>query len=135
MRMATYPEDCLYTREHEWIRVEDDVGVIGITDYAQEALGDIVYVELPSVGDHFSQGEPFGNVESVKAVSELYMPVSGEVVEINEDLAESPQLVNEDPYGDGWMVKITLSDPTELETLMSASEYEEYVKEERQKEK
>ncbi|GBC82684.1 Glycine cleavage system H protein [bacterium HR10] len=133
--MATYPEDCLYTREHEWIRVEDDVGVIGITDYAQEALGDIVYVELPSVGDHFSQGEPFGNVESVKAVSELYMPVSGEVVEINEDLAESPQLVNEDPYGDGWMVKITLSDPTELETLMSASEYEEYVKEERQKEK
>jgi len=133
--MATYPEDCLYTREHEWIRVEDDVGVVGITDYAQEALGDIVYVELPSVGDHFSQGEPFGNVESVKAVSELYMPVSGEVVEINEDLAESPQLVNEDPYGDGWMVKITLSDPTELETLMSASEYEEYVKEERQKEK
>ncbi|GBC78292.1 Glycine cleavage system H protein [bacterium HR08] len=133
--MATYPEDCLYTREHEWIRVEDDVGVIGITDYAQEALGDIVYVELPSVGDHFSQGEPFGNVESVKAVSELYMPVSGEVVEINEDLAESPQLVNEDPYGDGWMVKIALSDPTELETLMSASEYEEYVKEEREKEK
>jgi len=131
--MATYPEDCLYTREHEWIRVEDDVGVIGITDYAQEALGDIVYVELPSVGDHFSQGEPFGNVESVKAVSELYMPVSGEIVEVNEDLAESPQLVNEDPYGDGWMVKIALSDPTELETLMSASEYEEYVKEEREK--
>lgn len=131
--MATYPEDCLYTREHEWIRVEDDVGVIGITDYAQEALGDIVYVELPSVGDHFSQGEPFGNVESVKAVSELYMPVSGEVVEVNADLAESPQLVNEDPYGDGWMVKIALSDPTELETLMSASEYEEYVKEEKKK--
>ncbi len=131
--MATYPEDCLYTREHEWIRVEDDVGVIGITDYAQEALGDIVYVELPSVGDHFSQGEPFGNVESVKAVSELYMPVSGEIVEVNEDLADSPQLVNEDPYGDGWMVKIALSDPTELETLMSASEYEEYVKEEKQK--
>jgi len=131
--MATYPEDCLYTREHEWIRVEDDVGVIGITDYAQEALGDIVYVELPSVGDHFSQGEPFGNVESVKAVSELYMPVSGEIVEVNEDLAESPQLVNEDPYGDGWMVKIALSDPTELETLMSASEYEEYVKEEKKK--
>jgi glycine cleavage system H protein len=131
--MATYPEDCLYTREHEWIRVEDDVGVIGITDYAQQALGDIVYVELPSVGDHFSQGEPFGNVESVKAVSELYMPVSGEIVEINEDLAESPQLVNEDPYGDGWMVKIALSDPTELETLMSASEYEEYVKAEKEK--
>ncbi len=131
--MATYPEDCLYTREHEWIRVEDDVGVIGITDYAQEALGDIVYVELPSVGDHFSQGEPFGNVESVKAVSELYMPVSGEIVEVNEDLAESPQLVNEDPYGDGWMVKIALSDPTELETLMSASEYEEYVREEKEK--
>jgi glycine cleavage system H protein len=131
--MATYLEDCLYTREHEWIRVEDDVGVIGITDYAQQALGDIVYVELPSVGDHFSQGEPFGNVESVKAVSELYMPVSGEIVEINEDLAESPQLVNEDPYGDGWMVKIALSDPTELETLMSASEYEEYVKAEKEK--
>ncbi len=131
--MATYPEDCLYTREHEWIRVEDDTGVIGITDYAQEALGDIVYVELPSVGDHFSQGEPFGNVESVKAVSELYMPVSGEILEINEDLAESPQLVNEDPYGDGWMVKIALSDPTELETLMSASEYEAYVREEKEK--
>ncbi len=131
--MATYPEDCLYTREHEWIRVEDDVGVIGITDYAQQALGDIVYVELPSVGDHFSQGEPFGNVESVKAVSELYMPVSGEIVAINEDLAESPQLVNEDPYGDGWMVKIALSDPTELETLMSASEYEEYVRAEKEK--
>jgi glycine cleavage system H protein len=133
MGMATYPEDCFYTREHEWIRVEDDVGVIGITDYAQQALGDIVYVELPSVGDHFSQGEPFGNVESVKAVSELYMPVSGEIVEVNEDLAESPQLVNEDPYGDGWMVKIALSDPTELETLMSASEYEAYVKEEKEK--
>jgi len=131
--MATYPEDCLYTREHEWIRVEDDVGVIGITDYAQQALGDIVYVELPSVGDHFSQGESFGNVESVKAVSELYMPVSGEIVAINEDLAESPQLVNEDPYGDGWMVKVALSDPAELETLMSASEYEEYVKEEKEK--
>lgn len=128
--MANYPEDCLYTREHEWIRVEDDTGVIGITDYAQAALGDIVYVELPSVGDSFSQAEPFGNVESVKAVSELFMPVSGEVIAVNEDLTDSPELVNQDPYGDGWMIKITISDPDELETLMSASEYEEFVKEE-----
>jgi len=131
--MANYPEDCLYTRDHEWIRVEDETGVIGITDYAQEALGDIVYVELPSVGDTFNQGEPFGNVESVKAVSELFMPVSGEVVKFNEDLAESPELVNQDPYGDGWMIKINISDATELETLMAASEYEEYVKGEKEK--
>lgn len=131
--MATYPEDCLYTREHEWIRVDEDTGTIGITEYAQASLGDIVYVELPRVGDSFSQGESFGNVESVKAVSELFMPVTGEVVQVNGDLTDAPELVNQDPYGDGWMLKLTISDASELDTLMSASEYEEYLKEEAEK--
>jgi glycine cleavage system H protein len=131
--MATYPEDCLYTREHEWIRVDEDTGTIGITEHAQTSLGDIVYVELPRVGDSFSQGESFGNVESVKAVSELFMPVTGEVVQVNGDLTDAPELVNQDPYGDGWMLKIAISDASELDTLMSASEYEDYVKEEAEK--
>jgi glycine cleavage system H protein len=131
--MANYPEDCLYTREHEWIRVDEETGTIGITEYAQASLGDIVYVELPRVGDSFSQGESFGNVESVKAVSELFLPVTGEVVQVNADLTDAPELVNQDPYGDGWMMKITISDASELDTLMSASEYEDYVKEEAEK--
>ncbi|MBI4469923.1 MAG: glycine cleavage system protein GcvH [Acidobacteria bacterium] len=131
--MAQNPEDCHYTKEHEWIRVEDGTGVIGITDHAQSSLGDVVYVELPGLGDTFEPGEIFGNIESVKAVSELFMPAGGEVVEINEDLTDSPELVNTDPYNDGWLIKIRLSDEREMEALLSVTDYEEYLKEEKEK--
>ncbi len=131
--MARNPEDSYYTKEHEWIRVENGMGVIGITDHAQEALGDVVYVELPSVGDSFEPGEIFGNIESVKAVSELFMPVGGEVLEVNEALTDTPELVNQDPYNDGWMIKVKLTDVGEVESLFSATEYEEYLKEEKEK--
>jgi glycine cleavage system H protein len=127
--MPEYPEDCLYTKEHEWIRIEEGTGVVGITEYAQHSLGDVVYVELPSVGKSYEIGDAFGTVESVKAVSELYMPMSGEVIEVNEYLTESPELVNQDPYGDGWMIKVALARLDEKEDLLSASDYEEYVKE------
>jgi glycine cleavage system H protein len=131
--MSEIPEDCLYTKEHEWVRVHDGVGLVGITDYAQENLGDVVYVELPTVDDSFEAGDVFGNVESVKAVSELYMPVSGKVTGVNQTLADAPELVNQDPYGNGWMVKMALSDPGDTAHLLSASEYEEYIKEESKK--
>ena len=121
---------CRYTKTHEWIRVTGEHGYVGITDYAQEALGDIVYVELPSVGDHFSQGEPFGNVESVKAVSDCYAPLSGKVTEVNDVLADNPETINEDPYGEGWLVKIELSDESQLEELMDHAKYKKYVAEE-----
>jgi glycine cleavage system H protein len=123
------PSDLLYTKEHEWIRVEDGSGTIGITDYAQDQLGDIVFVDLPAVGATVSAMQKFGEIESVKAVSELYSPVSGEVVEVNAALAERPELVNEYPYGEGWMIRVRLSDPSELETLLSAEEYEAYLAE------
>ena len=129
--MAHNPEDCYYTKEHEWIRVEDGTGIIGITDHAQQALGDVVYVEMPSLADTFDAGEVFGNIESVKAVSELFMPASGEVIEINEDLADTPELVNQDPYNDGWMIKIKLADPRDVDALMSVTDYEEFLKEEK----
>ncbi len=128
--MPEIPEDCLYTREHEWIRIEDSTGVVGITDYAQESLGDVVYVELPNVGDRFDAGEVFGNVESVKAVSELYMPMAGEVIEVNEGLSESPELINQDPYGEGWMIKVALADPEETSDLLSPAEYADFIEEE-----
>jgi glycine cleavage system H protein len=127
-----FPEDLKYSREHEWVLVEGAVVTIGITDYAQEQLGDIVFVELPAVGDKVSKEDAFGVVESVKAVSDVYAPVSGKVVEVNDDLPENPEMLNEDPYSDGWMIKVEMSDPDELGDLMSAVEYEEYVAEEKE---
>jgi len=123
----TYPPDLHYTKEHEWIRAEGDVGTIGITHHAQKELGDIVYVDLPKVGAHVEQGKSLGSVESVKAVSDIYSPVSGEVVEINETLAQSPEKLNEDPHGAAWLVKIRLSAPDELKNLLSAADYQAYV--------
>jgi glycine cleavage system H protein len=121
--------DCRYNQEHEWIRAEGDEGVVGISDYAQDQLSDVVYVELPEVGDTFEQGDMFAVVESVKAASDVYMPVSGEILEINEKLEDSPELVNQDPYGEAWFVRITITDPAELDGLMDAGEYEAFLKE------
>ncbi len=121
------PEDSRYAKSHEYVHAEGDVGTIGITDYAQKELGDVVFVELPQVGSQLEAGDELGSIESVKAVSELFSPVSGEVVEINEKLAEKPELVNTDPYGDGWMIRIRLDDPTEMDELITADDYEDYV--------
>ena len=123
------PEDLKYTREHEWLAIEDKVVTVGITDQAQEQLGEVVFFELPAAGDKVEKSEPFGVVESTKAVSDIYAPVSGDVAEVNDDLPDSPELVNEDPYGDGWMVKITIGDESDLEDLMTADEYREYIEE------
>ncbi len=125
-----YPEEFKYTREHEWVKVDGDVGVAGLTFHAQQALGDIVYVELPKPGTRVEQGKPLGTVESVKAVSEIYAPVSGEVIEVNEALAQAPELVNRDPHGEAWLVKIRLSAPEELASLLTAAQYGELVAEE-----
>jgi len=122
-----YPEDFRYTKEHEWVRVEGDTGTIGITDHAQQELGDIVYVDLPKPGVPVEQGKTIGSVESVKAVSDIYSPLSGEVMEINPALADAPEKLNEDPHGEAWLVKIRLSAPAELENLMSASQYQSYI--------
>jgi len=119
------PDDLKYTKEHEWVRVEDDIATIGITDFAQGELGDIVFVELEEVGDSFDKEEVFGTVEAVKTVSELFAPVSGEIIEINEALEDEPELVNNDPYGKGWMVKFKMDDSSELDELLSAEDYEE----------
>ena len=127
-----FPEDLKYSKEHEWVLVEGGVATVGITDYAQDQLGDIVFVELPAVGDKVSKEDAFGVVESVKAVSDIYAPVSGKVLEVNDDLPENPEMLNEDPYGDGWIIKIEMNDPDELQDLMSATEYEEYVAEEKE---
>jgi glycine cleavage system H protein len=121
------PEDNRYAKSHEYVHVEGGVGTVGITDYAQKELGDVVFVELPQVGTEIEQGDEMGSIESVKAVSELFAPISGEVVEINETLADKPELVNTDPYGDGWMIKVKLTAPEELEELMNAEDYEDYV--------
>jgi len=121
------PEELQYTRSHEWVRTEGDTATIGITDHAQDELGDIVFVELPEVGATFDAGDSFGTVESVKAVSDLYTPVGGEVVEVNEALSDSPEKINEDPYGEGWIVKLRVSDEGEL---LSASDYEQFLEEE-----
>ena len=123
----TTPEDSRDAKSHEYIHVEGEIGTVGITDYAQKELGDVVFVELPQVGSALEAGDELGSIESVKAVSELFAPVTGEVVEINEKLATKPELVNTDPYGDGWMIRIRLSDPSEVDELMNAEEYEEYV--------
>ncbi|MGD8329196.1 MAG: glycine cleavage system protein GcvH [Acidobacteriota bacterium] len=125
--MADYPGDYRYTKEHEWISVEGDVGTIGITDHAQAELGDVVYVELPAVGDQITAEEPFGTIESVKAVSELYAPVSGEVTEVHEHLVDSPEMVNEDPHKSAWMIRVKLADPAVVESLMSATEYTDFL--------
>jgi glycine cleavage system H protein len=122
------PEELQYTRSHEWVRTEGDTATIGITDHAQDELGDVVFVELPEVGATFDAGDSFGTVESVKAVSDLYIPVGGEVTEINEALNDQPEKINEDPYGEGWMVKLRVSD--EGSGLLSASDYEQFVEEE-----
>lgn len=122
-----YPRNLRYTKEHEWIRVEDSRGVVGITEYAQDQLGDVVFVELPKVGTTVEQGKPFGVVESVKTASDLYAPVSGTVIAVNEKLIEHPELVNQDPYGEGWMIVIQMSDPTQVSSLMTAEEYEAYL--------
>jgi glycine cleavage system H protein len=124
------PEDNRYAKSHEYVHVEGNTGTIGITDYAQKELGDVVFVELPQVGTELEAGDELGSIESVKAVSELFVPVSGEVIEINEALADNPALVNTDPWGDGWMVRIKLADVTEADELMTAEEYDEYLEKE-----
>lgn len=121
------PGDRKYTKEHEWVKLEGDTGTIGITDYAQDQLGDIVFVELPEPGASVSQMQKFGEIESVKAVSELFSPVTGEIVERNEALNDNPQWVNDDPYDDGWMLKVRLSNTGEVDGLMSADEYEKFL--------
>lgn len=124
----SYPEDLKYTPEHEWVRDNGDgTATVGITEFAQSELGDIVFVELEEEGFEFDREESFGTVEAVKTVSELYAPVSGEITEINETLESEPELVNDDPYGDGWMIKLKMSDPSELDDLMSSEEYQEII--------
>ena len=128
--MANIPEELKYSKDHEWVSVDGDVATVGITDYAQQSLGDVVYVEMPNEGDNFSAHDAFGSVESVKAVSEIFTPVSGEVVETNADLNDAPEVVNDDPYGDGWMVRVKMDNAGELDGMLSAEEYEEYLKSE-----
>lgn len=125
--MSKTPAELKYASSHEWVRVEGDVATVGITDHAQDALGDLVYVELPEVGDTVNAGDEAGVVESVKAASDIYAPVSGEIIAVNEALTDSPEIVNTDPYHDGWMYKIRLSDEAELEDLLSAEDYEAEV--------
>jgi glycine cleavage system H protein len=125
--MANVPEGLYYSKDHEWLRVEGETGTVGITDHAQHSLGDVVYVELPKTGETFAAHDTFGSVESVKAVSELFLPVAGEVTEVNESLSDEPEKVNSDPYGDGWMLRVRLSNRGEVDSLLSAAEYEDYV--------
>ncbi len=124
-----FPEELKYTEEHEWALVEDEIVTVGITDFAQDALGDVVFVELPEVGTLVELGKPFGVVESVKAVSDVYAPVSGEVVEVNEELPDAPEVINTSPYEDGWMIKIRLSEPSQLDDLLDVDAYQEFVAE------
>lgn len=128
--MSNIPEDLNYSKDHEWVRVSGDSATVGITDHAQNQLGDVVYVELPRVGDKFEVSESFGSVESVKAVSEIYMPAGGTVTQVNEALNESPEKVNEDPYGTGWMIVIKMDVPSQIDSLLTAIEYEDYIKSE-----
>jgi glycine cleavage system H protein len=124
------PKDLKYSREHEWVRVEGDTAVIGISDHAQEALGEIVYLELPAKGEKIDREEAFGVVESTKAVSDIYAPITGSIVEVNSELIKEPQRINSDPYEDGWLVKVKIEDKKDLEQLMSAKEYAEFLEEE-----
>ena len=124
-----YPEEFQYTKDHEWIRVDGNTGTIGITDHAQKELGDIVYVELPKSGDEVTAAETFGSVESVKAVSEIFSPVTGEVTAVNNKLQDHPELLNSDPHSEAWLIRVHLSNPKEVEKLMSSEEYEAYIRE------
>ena len=128
------PVELRYSREHEWVAVDNNIATIGITDYAQEQLGDVVYVELPEVGTAVTKDDAFGVVESVKAVSDIYAPVTGTVTAVNADLADSPETVNEDPYGDAWMIRVEMSDPAELDDLMTAAECQQFIEEEQKEE-
>jgi glycine cleavage system H protein len=125
--MSTYPANFRYTKEHEWVLVEGATGTVGITHHAQNELGDIVYVDLPSVGTTVTQGETFGSVESVKAVSDLYSPVTGEVIAVNDALAKAPEMLNSDPHGEAWLVKVKLSKPDEIQNLLAAEDYQSYL--------
>ncbi len=122
-----YPSDYLYSRDHEWVRVEGETCVLGITEHAQEELGEIVFVELPEVGDTFNAADEVGTIESVKAVAEVYTPVSGEVVEVNSALTDDPELINDDPHGEGWLIKLQIASKAQLDELMNAEKYEEYL--------
>jgi glycine cleavage system H protein len=124
-----YPTDCRYTREHEWVRIEDDVCILGITDFAQKELGEVVFVELPEVGHVFDAHDEIGTIESVKAVAEVYTPIAGEIVEINDALADDPAAVNDDPHGDGWLVKVKYSSSKDFDDLMTAEQYEAFTQE------
>lgn len=124
------PKNLKYHREHDWARVEGDIAVFGLTSYAQETLGDIVYIELPEVGADVTAGSSYAEVESVKAVSDVYAPLSGSVVEVNEEVVDAPELINESPFDEGWLIKVKLSDPSEADDLMTADEYEELISEE-----
>ncbi|MBI5888344.1 MAG: glycine cleavage system protein GcvH [Deltaproteobacteria bacterium] len=126
-----FPKDLKYTKEHEWVKLEGNVVVVGITDYAQDSLGDVVYVELPQEGVGVTKNESFGVVESVKAVSDLYSPVSGSVAEVNDAIVDNPEVINEDPYGDAWMIKVELSNAGELDDLMNADDYQKFIEEEK----
>ena len=121
------PENLLYTSDHEWVKVDGDIATVGITDFAQKELGDIVYVEVESVDETIAQGEEFGSIEAVKTVSDLFMPINGEVLSFNRKLEDDPELINTDPYGEGWVIKIAISDVTELDELLDASTYQELV--------
>ena len=123
----SYPEDFRYTKQHEWVRAEGDIGTVGITDHAQKELGDIVYVDLPKIGAHVDQGKSLGSVESVKAVSDIYSPISGEVIEVNETLAQSPEKLNAEPHGGACLVKIRMSAPDDAKKLLSAADYQAYI--------
>jgi glycine cleavage system H protein len=126
-----YPDDYRYTKEHEWIKKENSEAIVGITTYAQKELGDIVYVELPAVGKKFAMGEAFGSIESVKAVSEIYAPLEMEIVSVNSTVADQPELINQDSHGKGWLVKVKLGNNADLDSLLSASEYEELISQEK----
>ncbi len=125
-----FPDDLKYTKEHEWVRVKGNVATVGITDWAQDQLGEIVYIELPEEGEEVEKEDTFGVVESTKSVSDLYLPVSGTIVEVNDPLVDSPEMVNEDCYGEGWMIRIEIADKADLDDLMSSEEYEAFIKEE-----
>lgn len=127
--MAEYPDDYKYSSDHEWISVDGEKGTVGITYHAQDELGDVVFVELPSAGDRLDRGQAFGTIESVKAVSDLYAPVSGEVLEVNEELVDRPEVINEDPHSAAWMVRVKIEDPSQLDDLMSAADYQGHIEE------
>jgi len=126
-----YPQEFLYTKEHEWIRVDESIGTIGITEHAQKELGDIVFVELPKVGDHVAAHKSFGTVESVKAVSEMYSPATGEVTAVNAKAQANPEMLNADPHGEAWLIRVQLSDRSEIENLLTAEDYEAYIQEQK----